>query len=1060
MEDIEQYQDSTVLNRNILSCIDYIRSGYKEEAWRLIQFGNYSFFKNHQWKNISVEQKKSFFEMLEVLIAQKSKNISDKTEMLNCCKYACQLAQTLQLPEVEKKFQNFYINFIYHCEGAVYALLESQSIGLPVNQIEQIYYNEIHKSAKRMSKALQSASAVDICLLEKILSENNRTVKAYIEKKDFESGRTFYRLHLLPLLKYKGYFNKISEEIIAGMKLLHNQAQNYIQENFPNELKRDDKCLYKFANDQLDQLCREIQKIKDINLSGDKICGLRLDYEKILLPMLRHPAIQPTSLKIKIEETFNQLNQMEIDFYSSFIADYRIQDDRYLKNEQKISEALKKARETKSDAPIEEAYIGAAKFCADLLLHYEFDEALNLYEMLYTSLINYPKLCQKIDKEVSVIHDQKIHFMKSFSQRSVDMDKQQNLPKIYQSKIKKARNLKMPVYIKGDEEFLLLSLGTANKEQKSFFYQEMNSLQKRFTKNMNKMVKEIFQDCLNYLGQPPFPCAFTLLALGSMGNHTMALYSDLEAALLIEHEHPDNREYFKSLMNLLQFKLFLIGEGVPEKEGFYADSGMYPEAGSLDNEHLCATPEKMAGYYKTKMNPNSCMTTEFATSLLGTDIIYASSKIYRSSGKTLYKELFRLVDEHQVMSFEWAIPNCLIAQARALEGLLEIFNHHIDIFEKSNAVNVKSLLRLLENTLVYLCHYKGIYVRTPEDALKMAGNIFSPEFLIDIQGAIAVLVTIRYRHHLNHGYRQKEEEIFQSKHENNPQNAYILNPRELANIRYIQLHIIEPLQHYLVDLPQLSVEKQYPRLNKKIAEMKNWQPASDLLNEKLIEVTRKGLNNKIKELLEMGADIQIRTNTRKTLLHVAAEENHLETVKFLLQLELACFSDEGQGLPLMHIAVKNKSLELLNLLIEQQVPVNTKNANGETALHKAVILDDRKIINYLLQNGANPNVADGNGNTTLHFALKINNPETIKSLIEHGAYYKARNSEGKRPIDMASNQETQFFLERQHRALKQVSIGQLKLRVAYLEEKVKAFEKSGAKEAKNDHTETISSFKS
>jgi hypothetical protein len=112
-----------------------------------------------------------------------------------------------------------------------------------------------------------------------------------------------------------------------------------------------------------------------------------------------------------------------------------------------------------------------------------------------------------------------------------------------------------------------------------------------------------------------------------------------------------------------------------------------------------------------------------------------------------------------------------------------------------------------------------------------------------------------------------------------------------------------------------------------------------------------------------------------------------------------------------------------------------------------------------LKDAADPNVSDCNGNTPLHFATKLNNQEKIKSLSEYGAYYKTRNLQGKRPIDIVPNQETLFFLERQHRAMKQMSINQLKDRLANLEEKINTFEINEAKELKNELYEVMTQFK-
>jgi ankyrin repeat protein len=223
----------------------------------------------------------------------------------------------------------------------------------------------------------------------------------------------------------------------------------------------------------------------------------------------------------------------------------------------------------------------------------------------------------------------------------------------------------------------------------------------------------------------------------------------------------------------------------------------------------------------------------------------------------------------------------------------------------------------------------------------------------------------------------------------------------------------------------------------------NWKPVR--LNEKLIVCVKNGDNNYVQKLIKMGADINVKTSTQKSLLHVAAESNHLDMLRLLLTEGLAHISDEGQARPLLHIAIENNDYLLVDLLLQRKTSMEVKNANGLTALHKAVLSNDLKSVNYLLECGANPNSMDPEGNTPLHAAVQNKgNQDLLKALIGKGAYYKERNKGGLRPLDLTTQQEARFFMERHHKAVKKLTVEKLKQRVDILEQKLKQYEEENA----------------
>ncbi len=219
-----------------------------------------------------------------------------------------------------------------------------------------------------------------------------------------------------------------------------------------------------------------------------------------------------------------------------------------------------------------------------------------------------------------------------------------------------------------------------------------------------------------------------------------------------------------------------------------------------------------------------------------------------------------------------------------------------------------------------------------------------------------------------------------------------------------------------------------------------WNPIR--LNEKLMVTIKKGNADEVETLLNLGADIQTKSSTNKTLIQIAAEANQWEIIKILMKKGLTCFADEGHPRPLIHIAVENKDEVLIDLILQSGISLDVKNANGLSALHKAVIAKDTGRIKYLLEKGANPNFPTPQGNTSLHLAFHHNLPdEIVLLLIQNRAYYKERNQEGKRPIDMVSNIKLLYAMERTHKNAKQRELQKLFTRIHFLEEKLKNYEK-------------------
>ena len=118
------------------------------------------------------------------------------------------------------------------------------------------------------------------------------------------------------------------------------------------------------------------------------------------------------------------------------------------------------------------------------------------------------------------------------------------------------------------------------------------------------------------------------------------------------------------------------------------------------------------------------------------------------------------------------------------------------------------------------------------------------------------------------------------------------------------------------------------------------------LGKKLIEVCANGEKKDVKELIDMGADVNQKDKDGWTAL--------------------MCASYRG-------------CKEVVELLIEKGADVNAKTNGGKTALMEASAYGDKEIIELLIQNGADVNQKNNNGQNAMMLA---DNEEIKKVIIE------------------------------------------------------------------------------
>jgi ankyrin repeat protein len=201
---------------------------------------------------------------------------------------------------------------------------------------------------------------------------------------------------------------------------------------------------------------------------------------------------------------------------------------------------------------------------------------------------------------------------------------------------------------------------------------------------------------------------------------------------------------------------------------------------------------------------------------------------------------------------------------------------------------------------------------------------------------------------------------------------------------------------------------------------------------------------KMKLLIERGANVNARSETKYTALMVAAQYGTHSTPAIRLLLAHGADASQSQGRPLFNAdplflaayggnaevlpdllkagaslngemtligtsnsdaisgAVRHGYLDVAETLVTLGAPVDRTDARI-TPLVKAVLGDQVEMAQFLIAKGADVNHVDGNGMTPLLYAASIDfgSPKMIDMLLKAGARTDMKTKQGKTPLELA-----------------------------------------------------------
>jgi ankyrin repeat protein len=127
-----------------------------------------------------------------------------------------------------------------------------------------------------------------------------------------------------------------------------------------------------------------------------------------------------------------------------------------------------------------------------------------------------------------------------------------------------------------------------------------------------------------------------------------------------------------------------------------------------------------------------------------------------------------------------------------------------------------------------------------------------------------------------------------------------------------------------------------------------------------------------------------------TLLHQAARDNNIQTVRTLFDLGVGCDIQDSNGKTALHVSAEKGSLEVTKCIVERQEMSDGEAEMKEIGTFYTTITKLKGL-----------NVRDNVGNTPLHLAAAAGNNSTVRYLLSTGSDLRSCNTRREYPLTLA-----------------------------------------------------------
>jgi len=162
---------------------------------------------------------------------------------------------------------------------------------------------------------------------------------------------------------------------------------------------------------------------------------------------------------------------------------------------------------------------------------------------------------------------------------------------------------------------------------------------------------------------------------------------------------------------------------------------------------------------------------------------------------------------------------------------------------------------------------------------------------------------------------------------------------------------------------------------------RNAPAQADPATDSLFKAVKEGSLERVKRLVDKGADVNLRAPSGSTPLMYAADGNKIDIVRFLLTRGADVNAKNGtNNTALIYASIKG-NVEVSKELLKSKADVNAKNINKADALIYAVLQNKPAMVSVLIKGGARVGERYDDGKTALIMAAEEGFTAIVKLLI-------------------------------------------------------------------------------